>query len=72
MMAHECPICCSRCHCGGDIDDILFESLKYEALCEHCPDTDEHEDACEVCFGYGEHGDEPHVCGHCDGTGVQP
>lgn len=39
-MAHECPDCSLPCHCGGDIDDLVFNDTKYELLCGHC-DGDE-------------------------------
>jgi len=43
-MAHECPDCGMRCHCGGDIDDIVFDDNKYSngylgkmvKPCPHC------------------------------------
>ena len=37
-MAHECPECGCRCHCGGDIDDIVLPSTRYENNCRCCPD----------------------------------
>jgi hypothetical protein len=35
-MAHECPDCGCSCHCGGDIDDILFLDSKYAVTCTCC------------------------------------
>ena len=32
-MAHECPECGSKCHCNGDIDDIVFDD---DAAGGHC------------------------------------
>jgi hypothetical protein len=40
-MAHNCPECSLLCHCGGDIDDLVFEGTKYEAQCVHCDDEDD-------------------------------
>lgn len=40
-MAHECPECGMLCHCGGDIDDLVFTSTRYELMCKHCDDKDE-------------------------------
>lgn len=34
---HECPDCGEICHCGGDIDDIMFDQ---PADCEHVCDAD--------------------------------
>lgn len=67
-MAHECPECGSQCHCGGDIDDLLLPSRKYESQCEHCqcPKCREMLSDCECeCSGCGEQhccceDDEPH------------
>jgi len=37
-MAHTCPDCGQVCHCGGDIDDIVFDiASKY---CCHCEEED--------------------------------
>jgi len=37
-MAHLCPECGMKCHCGGDIDDLCFDvSAKY---CCHCDNDD--------------------------------
>lgn len=33
---HECPECGLRCHCCGDIDDLIFSGSEYERLCTHC------------------------------------
>lgn len=35
-MAHNCPNCGLRCHCGGDIDDLVFTDSEREAFCDHC------------------------------------
>ncbi len=41
-MAHECPICGLTCHCGGDIDDCVFNDEQYLDDCDCCDgDTDE-------------------------------
>lgn len=58
-MAHNCPVCYCRCHCGGDIDDIVFNDTKYEChctCCESASDIDDYEDdyedevfTCYVC-----------------------
>ena len=56
-MAHECPICYSNCHCGGDIDDICFSDTEEEMMCTHCneDDTDDDEDdyTCPKCLEWG-------------------
>lgn len=39
-MAHECPECGMKCHCGGDIDDIVFPDTPEELACTHCEDGD--------------------------------
>lgn len=35
-MAHECPVCGMRCHCGGDIDDLCLPDSQQEASCTCC------------------------------------
>lgn len=40
VMAHECPSCGIRCHCNGDIDDLLLNRDRDVALCRCCPDPD--------------------------------
>lgn len=35
-MAHSCPECDQCCHCGGDIDDILFDGTNEQMKCHHC------------------------------------
>ena len=37
-MAHSCPECNSACHCGGDVDDVLFEDEEHIQGCTHCAD----------------------------------
>lgn len=37
-MAHNCPECDCICHCGGDIDDLVFER---NAHCSHCDDVED-------------------------------
>jgi hypothetical protein len=37
-MAHTCPKCGLICHCGGDIDDLVFGE---DPCCEHCDTEDE-------------------------------
>jgi len=46
-MAHECPECYSRCHCGGDIDDIEFP---LDGYCSHCENNedDEYDDYLDI------------------------
>ena len=34
-MAHECPECGLRCHCNGDIDDLVFSDEDTDAKCDH-------------------------------------
>jgi hypothetical protein len=46
-MAHECPECSLRCHCGGDIDDIVFFDSAYEMRCTHCPSGEDGDDFAE-------------------------
>ena len=41
-MAHECPVCYSNCHCGGDIDDICFGVTDH--YCTHCDEFDNEDD----------------------------
>lgn len=58
-MAHECPECGLRCHCGGDIDDLVFAGSKAEIACVHCDHNYEDDD-------------EPYGCWRCDGFGIVP
>ena len=44
-MAHECPECGMKCHCGGDIDDIVFHDTPEEAMCSHCDYEDVDDDS---------------------------
>lgn len=37
-MAHECPKCYAKCHCNGDIDDLIFECSHH---CNHCPNNED-------------------------------
>lgn len=37
-MAHTCPYCGQICHCGGDIDDLVFDR---ETYCSHCNDDED-------------------------------
>jgi len=39
-MAHHCPTCGVRCHCQGDIDDLVFSDTPEQLLCKHCDDPD--------------------------------
>ena len=39
-MAHECPICYMRCHCGGDIDSCEYEGTPEQLNCTHCNEDD--------------------------------
>lgn len=41
-MAHTCPECGCRCHCGGDIDDLCFGVA--EKYCCHCEEDETEED----------------------------
>ena len=40
-MAHHCDACGLKCHCGGDIDDLILGENYY---CTHCENDDEDED----------------------------
>lgn len=42
-MAHRCPTCRNRCHCLGDIDDMMVEDAPEESTCICCPDEDQME-----------------------------
>lgn len=47
-MAHVCDNCGVKCHCGGDIDDLIL-SRGYDCPC--CENNDEDEDEfCYVCM----------------------
>ena len=35
-MAHTCPDCGLRCHCGGDVDDCEFDGTREQLRCDHC------------------------------------
>ena len=35
-MSHECFVCGSICHCGGDIDDCLLPGSEEESSCMCC------------------------------------
>ncbi len=35
-MAHECPVCYLRCHCNGDIDDLMLNDWDDVNKCTHC------------------------------------
>lgn len=37
-MAHRCTTCGLKCHCGGDIDDLI---LRENYSCAHCEDDEE-------------------------------
>lgn len=39
---HSCPECAQACDCGGDIDDMLCESVACEHECG--PEDDDRED----------------------------
>jgi hypothetical protein len=43
-MAHECPDCGLSCHCGGDIDDIMFPDSKYAVTCTCCDRSEDEEE----------------------------
>jgi len=65
-MAHECPDCGMRCHCGGDIDDIVFDDNKYSKGCCCCEskylpddDDDNHCDGDQDCYRCGGSGEVP-------------
>uniref|UniRef100_A0A6H2A486 Uncharacterized protein n=1 Tax=viral metagenome TaxID=1070528 RepID=A0A6H2A486_9ZZZZ len=36
-MGHHCPECYAQCHCGGDIDDLMFDDTEDALRCTHCP-----------------------------------
>jgi hypothetical protein len=59
-MAHECPECSTRCHCNGDIDDIVIPDTLAEATCQHCrcEDCGEMVSECE-CFDDDGYDDDP-------------
>ncbi len=43
-MAHTCPDCGVKCHCCGDIDDLVF-GVEYGCVhCETDGDRDENDD----------------------------
>ena len=74
-MAHDCPKCGLRCHCGGDIDDLVFDDTEHEARCTCCESSgdeddfdDEHEydDEIFVCYLCG----LPHRTGDCIAQGI--
>lgn len=49
-MAHACPDCGLLCHCGGDIDDILWSEGSPESeSCSHFLTPD--------CFAYEDEND---------------
>lgn len=35
-MAHTCPVCGNHCHCGGDIDDLIFNDTAEQDCCICC------------------------------------
>lgn len=37
-MAHLCPECGMKCHCGGDVDDLCFDIAS--RYCCHCDDDE--------------------------------
>lgn len=43
-MAHSCPDCGLTCHCGGDIDDCLFDFEDDVETCTHCLGCENDED----------------------------
>ena len=38
---HECDVCGADCYCHGDIDDMLMNGTREEAMCGHCPDGED-------------------------------
>lgn len=63
-MAHNCPTCYMTCHCGGDIDDICFESTKY---CCHCEESDEEDPDpvyCSNCGWLTDESEHKSTCGN--------
>jgi hypothetical protein len=40
-VAHNCPVCGCKCHCHGDIDDLVLDDDGYTALCECCDENDD-------------------------------
>lgn len=45
-MAHTCYSCGNKCHCSGDIDDLIFEN---EINCTCCDNDDFDEDDYYYC-----------------------
>lgn len=43
-MAHTCPECGSKCHCGGDVDDLVIGNAPPGRYCTHCEPDDDWED----------------------------
>jgi hypothetical protein len=41
-MAHICPKCGAKCHCGKDIDDLIFDEGSFG--CYHCDNEDDEDD----------------------------
>jgi hypothetical protein len=60
-MAHDCPECGSRCHCGGDIDDLVFNDTQYEARCTCCDWLEDEEKFYDNC----EYNDDALLCYLC-------
>lgn len=54
-MAHRCPNCGIKCHCSGDIDDLIMPIKSYCYCCDsggHYDDDDIGEcDECGGCWG---------------------
>lgn len=48
-MAHRCFSCGSICHCGGDIDDMVFDTQLYCSCCDWDDILDEDYDDFESC-----------------------
>lgn len=49
-MAHSCPVCGCTCHCGGDIDDICFDSNEELDSCTCCDEFEEDDEDFECWY----------------------
>ena len=53
-MAHHCPTCCLKCHCQGDIDDLILGENYACSHCEHDDNEDEEDWEVDDYWGDGE------------------
>jgi hypothetical protein len=60
-MAHSCHLCGHFCHCGGDIDDLVFDDSPAAGRCTHyrfCQfDEEDGDDDLDGLLGAGGGGD---------------